>query len=95
MIPTLFVFHKDPLIVLVEDLPRRWWAAQLRNDLRTWRALGVYLFDCAALLAKEDLQWIADFHDTLATVAMQHAYDLQPQSSEDVFVQQPTSAHFA
>lgn len=85
MVPTLFLFHKAPPIVLVDDAMSRWMLAQLRNDIRTWRSLGVYLFDCAALLSKEDLQWIADFHDTLATVAMQHAHDLQPVRNDGVF----------
>ena len=77
--PTQLLDFQDPLIILVEGATSRWQQAQARNDPCTWRALGVYLFNCAGVLAKEDLQGIADNHDTLAAVAMQHAHDLHPR----------------
>jgi hypothetical protein len=87
MIP-LSVVCKDPLIVLVDGALNRWHHAQRVDDLRTWRALGVYLFDCAAALSQEkviELGWVASDHDTLAALAMQHCHELQPSRLEDTF----------
>lgn len=88
----ILIFRTQGDIVLVEGVTRLWQQAHARNDTRTWRALGVYLFTCGASLEGADVpQRVEADHDTLAMVAMQHAHDLQPVRHEDVFARPSTS----
>lgn len=91
MLPPILVCSEEPFVALVAALPQRWVEARARDDLRCWRALAVWLFDCSTLFSKADLPGVAEDHDTLAMVALQHAHDLQPVRTEEPFAQPATS----
>lgn len=85
MLPPIIVCSEEPFTALVADLLRRWPEAQARDDLRCWRSLAIWLFDCAASFGREGLQGVAEDHDALALVALQRSHDLQPVRTEDTF----------
>lgn len=85
MTPTLEVIDAEHGIVLAVDIPSRWAHARAKEDMRTWRALGVYLFDLAVCLTRGGLHAIAEDHDALAMVAMQRSYGMQPPRLVDTF----------
>lgn len=62
-----------------DEICHRWHQATVRNDLRTWLAIGYWLSAEAAVANADKRLNISDDMATISAVAMQRAKDLQPQ----------------
>lgn len=62
-----------------DEICSRWHQAIVRNDLRTWLAIGYWLSAEAAVASADKLFETSDSLATISAVAMQRAKDLQPQ----------------